>query len=62
MPKAITIIWTTEDIHAAYIGLSEEQAEEVLFDLEHNHDSELGINWTTIEAAIANLGFAYTRR
>ena len=39
MPKEITIIWTTEDIRAAYTGLSEEQAEEVLFDLEHNHDS-----------------------
>ena len=62
MPKEITIIWTTEDIRAAYTGLSEEQAEEVLFDLEHNHDSEFGINWTTIEAAMDNLGFTYTRR
>ncbi len=62
MPKEITIIWTTEDIRAAYSGLSEKKAEEVLWYLEHHHDSEYGINWTTIEAAMDNLGFRYARR
>ena len=31
MPKEITIIWTTEDMRAAYSGLSEKKAEEVLW-------------------------------
>ena len=54
--KQICIKWSTEDVlmKAKTMGvkLNEQEADNVLDDLEYGHDSELGINWDVIESYI----------
>ena len=54
--KEISIKWSTEDVlmEAEILGikLTEEEADNVLDDLEYGHDSSLGINWDVIKSYI----------
>lgn len=55
----IHIIWQTEDVldtaKQMEVELTEEEANEILFTVEHNHDANFGISWDTIEWAIQDL-------
>lgn len=56
--EIIHIIWSAEDIkntldeHYPEIDYTEEDIQNLLFDLDHNHDACIGISWDTIEAKI----------
>jgi hypothetical protein len=57
--KTIEIKWSTDDvlIRAEYMGLlfiTEKQAEEILQNVFHYHDAEVGVNWDVIDAHINN--------
>ena len=45
----IAIIWSVEDVMQQCNWLTKEEALDVLHDLEHNHDANIGINWDVIE-------------
>jgi hypothetical protein len=44
----IAIIWSVEDVMMECDWLTEDQALEVLHDIDHNHDATIGINWEVI--------------
>lgn len=44
----IAIIWSIDDVMEECKWLTEEQAYEVLHDIDHNHDACIGINWEVI--------------
>lgn len=44
----IAIIWSVEDVMQECKWLSKDQALDVLHDLKHNHDANIGINWEVI--------------
>jgi len=45
----IAVIWSIEDIKDIRPDLSDEQAWDVLEEVERKHDAEYGINWDTLE-------------
>ena len=45
----IAAIWSTDDLRGIRPHLTEEQAWEVLQEVDDHHDAEWGINWTTLE-------------
>lgn len=44
----IAIIWSVEDVMQECNWLSKNEALDVLHDLKHNHDANIGINWEVI--------------
>lgn len=56
--RQIEIKWSTEDVLAMadnmQVELTEEQADEVLENVYHYHDAEVGINWGVIDYHIEN--------
>jgi hypothetical protein len=54
----IQIIWSTEDVlmqaDLMNVELTEEQADEILVNIEHYHDANVGINWDVISFHIDN--------
>jgi hypothetical protein len=55
----IQITWCTEDVldtaKQMEVKLTEEEANDVLFTIEANHDANFGITWDNIEWAIQDL-------
>jgi hypothetical protein len=55
----ISIIWSTEDVlHQAKqkgVKLTEDEANEILLEMERKHDADIGINWETIDDYIEGL-------
>jgi hypothetical protein len=55
----ISIIWSTEDVlHQAKqkgVKLTEDEANEILLEMERKHDADIGINWETIDDYIESL-------
>ena len=48
---SIAAIWCTDDVRGVRPHLTEEQAWEVLQEIDDHHDAEWGICWTTLETA-----------
>jgi len=48
--RQIAIIWDIEDVQQIRPDLTDEQAMDVLLEVEDNHDAEWGVSWTTLEA------------
>jgi len=44
----IAIIWSVEDVMQECNWLSKDEALDVLHDLKHNHDANIGINWEVV--------------
>jgi hypothetical protein len=53
--RQIAAIWSIEDVQSIRPDLSEEQAWEVLQQVDRNKDAELGITWLTLEMAAEHL-------
>ena len=53
--QQIAAIWGTEDVQSIRPDLSEQQAWEVLQQVDRYKDAELGINWQTLEYAAHEL-------
>ena len=53
--RQIAHIWGIEDVQGIRPDLSEEQAWEVLQEVDHHKDAELGITWLTLEMAAGHL-------
>ena len=55
----ISIIWSTEDVlHQAKekgVKLTEDEANEILLQMERKHDADIGISWSTIDDYIEGL-------
>ena len=55
----ISIIWSTEDVlHQAKekgVKLTEDEANQILLQMERKHDADIGINWETIDVYIDDL-------
>lgn len=47
--RKIAVIWSIEDVQQGRPDLTDDQAWEVLEQVEDIHDAEWGINWTTLE-------------
>ena len=47
--RQIAIIWDIEDVQDIRPDLSDTQAMEVLLEVEHRHDSSIGISWDTLD-------------
>ena len=54
--KTIKIIWSTEDVLAKAdslgVELTEQEADNILLDLERHHDAQIGICWDVIASYI----------
>ena len=48
-PDEITITWHVDDVLSVRPDLNKEQAREVLYELDHNHDANIGISWEVID-------------
>jgi hypothetical protein len=44
----IAIVWSAEDVKQECEWLTDEQALDVLYAIEHRHDACIGINWEVI--------------
>ena len=44
----IAIIWSVEDVMQECNWLTRQEALDVLHDLKHNHEADIGINWEVI--------------
>jgi len=53
--RQIAIIWDIDDVKMVNNNLTDEQAFEVLQNLDHYHDANYGICWHTIGYTINNL-------
>ena len=55
----ISIIWSTEDVlhQAKEKGgkLTEDEANQILLQMERKHDADIGISWSTIDVYIDDL-------
>jgi hypothetical protein len=60
--RSIAAIWCTDDVRGVRPHLTEEQAWEVLQQVDDHHDAEWGINWTTLETTADDLCPKPTRR
>ena len=52
---SIAAIWCTDDVREMRPHLTEEQAWEVLQEVDDRHDAEWGICWTTLEVTADDL-------
>lgn len=52
--RQIAIIWSIEDVLGIRSDLTEEQAFNVLKEIERHHDCTIGVNWDVIEE-VANI-------
>ena len=50
----ISITWHIEDIKGQDSSLTDDQAREILHELKHRHDANIGINWEVIDIYIDN--------
>ena len=48
-PDEISIVWSTEHVLCVRPDLNKEEARKVLYELDHNHDATIGINWEVID-------------
>jgi len=53
--RQIALIWSIEDVQGLRPDLSEDQCWEVLQDVDHHKDAELGITWLTLKMAADHL-------
>jgi len=53
--KQIALIWSVEDVQELRPDLTDDQAWEVLLEVQRHHDAELGVNWLTLEWAAKDL-------
>ncbi len=53
--RQIAIIWSIEDILGLRSDLTEEQAFNVLKEIERRHDCTIGVNWYVIEEVANDL-------
>jgi hypothetical protein len=53
--RQIALIWSIADVQSIRPDLSDEQAWEVLQDVDRHKDAELGITWLTLEMAAGHL-------
>ena len=53
--RKIAAIWCIEDVKAIRPDLTEDQAWEILQQVESSHDAENGITWTTLETIADDL-------
>lgn len=53
--RKIAAIWCIEDVKAIRPDLTEDQAWEILQQVESSHDAENGISWTTLETIADDL-------
>ena len=44
----ISIVWSVDDVKEQCKWLTDDQARDVLHNLKHKHDGEIGINWDVI--------------
>jgi hypothetical protein len=54
--RQIAAIWSIEDMQALRPDLTDDEAWEVLRQVDRRHDAEVGITWTTLEC-IADILF-----
>ena len=47
--KQIAVIWSIEDVQQVRPDLTDDQAWQVLVEVDRRNDAELGINWQTLE-------------
>ena len=47
--REINITWSIEDVLEVRPDLTDEQAMEVLEQVENNHDADVGVSWETLE-------------
>jgi len=52
---SIATIWSTDDVRGIRPDLTEDQAWEVLQQVDDIHDADCGINWTTLETVAEDL-------
>jgi hypothetical protein len=52
---SIAAIWCTDDVRGIRPDLTEEQAWEVLQQVDNQHDAECGITWATLEVIADDL-------
>jgi hypothetical protein len=53
--RQIAHIWSVEDVQSVRPDLTDDQAWEVLQNVDHHKDAELGITWLTLEMAAEHL-------
>jgi len=53
--RQIAAIWSIQDVQSIRPDLSEEQAWEVLLQVDHDKDANFGITWLTLEMAAEHL-------
>jgi hypothetical protein len=53
--QQIALVWSVEDVQQVRPDLTEEQAWEVLRQVERRHDAEIGVTWLTLEWFAENL-------
>ncbi len=53
--RQIAVIWDIDDVIANNPALTDEEAMNVLRQVENDHDCEYGITWQTIDSAVAQL-------
>jgi hypothetical protein len=53
--REIASIWHIEDVQSVRPDLNDDQAWEVLQQVEDIHDAEWGISWTTLETVASDL-------
>jgi hypothetical protein len=52
MTDKISIEWCAEDVLQQDSELTAEQVQEVLTELKHHHDANIGVNWCVIDCVI----------
>jgi hypothetical protein len=55
MSRQICIIWNVEDVLCIRPDLTEDQAWQVLHDVDRYHDAGIGINWEVLEVTALSL-------
>lgn len=50
----ISITWQIEDIKGQDSSLTDDQARDILHELKHSHDANIGISWEVIDIYIDN--------
>jgi hypothetical protein len=53
--KKIAVIWSIEDVQHVRPDLTDDQAWQVLLEVDRRHDAEHGINWQTLEYVAEDL-------
>ena len=53
--RTIEISWHIDDVKQQRPDLNDQQALQVLLEMEHNHDANFGITWETIDVVAEDL-------